>query len=593
MGSVPILLALALLAPGVCAAQSASQRLERLAAEATERWLDLFPVSETFSRGAGRRQDRFELIYSEEHRSRQRVHHRWVLGELERIPMAELGASEKLTHALLAYRARDSLEWLAHPFHQHRAFIHLNAGLAFAWVQVVNRQPLRSEADYRAWMRRLERYPAFLQDVQRVMREGMAAKITTPRVIVERTLAQLEALAPDDMGQSALWNPMARFPDAIDGDARGRLEADYRKLLGEQIFPAIRRLAAFVREEYLPQARTSDGFGGMPGGERMYRFAVRQETTTDLTPEDIHALGLKEVKRIQASYLAAARQAGFDGRIGEFRSWLRERPSNYPFTSPEQVIAYLNRIHARIEPQLPKLFSRMPKARFEIQLTDPAIAASAPAQYYAPTDDGRPGMFAMPVSDAQQVSIFGLPALLAHEGMPGHHFEIGFRLENPVPEFRRRSSFTAFSEGWALYAESLGHEIGLYQEPFELMGRYSYELLRAGRLVVDTGLHAKGWTREQAMRYLVEECGATPVGAHNEVLRYMVLPGQALAYKIGELAILELRAKAEKRRGARFDIRAFHHAVLGEGPLPLAMLRQRVEAWIDAQGGPNAIHETR
>jgi uncharacterized protein (DUF885 family) len=569
------ILVLALLAPGLCAAQPASQRLERLAAEATERWLDLFPVSEAFSRGAGPRQDRFERVYSAEHRERQRAYHHWVLREVEGIASSELNASEKLTHALLAYRARDSLESLALPLHQHSAFIHIGNGLAFGWVRLANRQPLRSEADFRAWMRRLARYPAHLEDVQRVMRDGMAAKITVPRVVAERTLAQLEALAPEDTAKSALWNPVTRLPAAP--------EADYRQLLGEEIFPAIRKLAAFVRNEYLPQARKSDGFGALPGGERMYRYAVRHETTTDLTPHEIHELGLNEVKRIQARFLAAGRQAGFHGRPGEFRAWLRERPSNYPFQSPDEVIAYLKRIHARIEPQLPKLFARMPKARFEIQLTDPALAASAPAQYYSPTDDGGAGIFAMPVTDARQVSTFGLAALLAHEGMPGHHFEIGFRLENPLPEFRRRGSYTAYSEGWGLYAESLGHELGLYQEPLELMGRYSYELFRAGRLVVDTGLHAKGWTREQAIRYLVEECGSSQAGATNEVLRYMVLPGQALAYKIGELAILELRAKAEKRLGPGFDIRAFHQAVLEEGPLPLSMLRQRVEAWIDAQ----------
>ena len=569
------ILVLALLAPGICAAQPASQKLERLAAEATERWLDLFPVSEAFSRGAGPRQDRFELVYSAEHRERQRAHHQWVLREVEGIPASELNSSEKLTHALLAYRARESLEALSFPFHQHDAFIHIGSGIAFGWVRLANRQPLRSEADFRAWMQRLARYPAHLENVQRVMREGMAAKITVPQVIAERTAAQLEALATEDVTKSALWNPATRFPAAP--------EADYRKLLGEEIFPAIRKLAAFVRNEYVPQARKSDGFGALPGGERMYRYAVRHETTTDRTPQEIHELGLKEVKRIQARFLAAGRQAGFQGRPSEFRAWLRERPSNYPFKSPDEVIAHLKRIHARIEPQLPKLFARMPKARFEIQLTDPALAASAPAQYYSPTDDGGPGIFAMPVTNARQVSTFGLAALLAHEGMPGHHFEIGFRLENPVPEFRRRGSFTAYSEGWGLYAESLGHELGLYEEPLELMGRYSYELFRAGRLVVDTGLHAKGWTREQAVRYLVEECASPQAGATNEVMRYMVLPGQALAYKIGELTLLELRADAEKRLGGRFDIRAFHQAVLEEGPLPLGMLRQRVEAWIDAQ----------
>ena len=595
MGSVPIfaIFVLALLAPGLCAAQAAeqraSQRLERLAAESYERGLDLFPVGEIFSRGAGPRQDRLELTLADEHRERQRAHHRWILAELQGIPPGELGPSEKLTHELLAWRARDSLEWLAHPFHQHSAFTHLDGGIAFGLVRVVGTQPFRNEADYGAWHRRLQRYPAFLESVERVMREGAATGVTTPRVITERALSQLEALAPDDMTKSTLWKPIAQLPSSIDAAARSRIETDYRRLLAAEMFPAIRRLAAFVRNDYLPKARTSDGFGALPNGEAMYRFASRSTTTVDLTAEEIHNLGLREVKRVQAAFLATAAKAGFAGGMSEVRGWLHGKPESYPFTSADQVIEHLNRINARIVPRLPKLFGRLPNARFEIRLTDPAIAASTPAQYYAPTDDGRPGIFAMPVVNPRQVAAFSLPALLAHEGMPGHHFEIGIKLENKVPEFRRRLSFVAFGEGWALYAESLGQELGLYEEPLALLGRYSFELFRAGRLVVDTGLHAKGWTREQAIRYLVEECGLTEGGATAEVLRYMVWPGQALGYKIGELEILELRAKAEKRLGARFDLRAFHDAVLEEGPLPLSMLRQRIEGWIDEQGKKRSL----
>ncbi len=457
------------------------------------------------------------------------------------------------------------------PFYQHSAFIHLNGGLTFGLVQVVNRQPMRNEADYRAWFRRLQRYGPSSTTSDGVMREGAAAGITTPRVIVERSLTQLDALAPDDITKSSLWRPMTRFPASIDAATRASLEADYRKLLADEVFPAIRRLSAYVRNDYLPKARTTDGFGALPGGDRMYRFAVRYETTTDLTPDEIHELGLKEVKRIQASYLAAAREGGLQ-RHDERRAarWLRDDPKHYPFTTGEQVIEHLNRIHARIVPQLPKLFGRHAEGRVRDPAHRPAHRGQAPAQYYSPTDDGRPGIFYdAGASIRGESSSVDLAALLAHEGMPGHHFEIGIKLENKVPEFRRRLWVNAFGEGWALYAESLGHELGLYDNPLDLLGRYSIELFRAGRLVVDTGLHAKGWTREQAIRYLVEECGRPKAGRPGEVLRYMVWPGQALGYKIGELTILDLRAKAEQRLGARFDIRAFHDAVLAEGHLPI------------------------
>ena len=572
----------ALLVASVCAAQTPSQRLERLAAEQQERILDLFPVGEIFSRGAGPRQDRVELTLSAEHRERQRAFQRWVLKELEGIALAELGPSERITHELLAWRASSALEWLETPGYQHSAFIHLNGGLAFGLVQVVNRQPMRNEADYRAWFRRLQRYVPFIDDVARVMREGLAARITTPRVIAERSLEQLEALAAPDMTTSSLWKPMRSFPASIDAPTRAALEAQYRQLLSDEVFPALRRLAAYARNEYIPKARTTDGYGALPGGERMYRLAVRWETTTDLTPEAIHELGLKEVKRIQASYLAAARKAGIEGTVAEVGGALRDDPKYHPFSTGEQVIQHLYAIHARIVPQLPKLFSRMPKARFEIQLSDPTLAASAPAQYYWPSDDGRPGIFYMPVPDPRRVSMVSLAALQAHEGMPGHHFE-SIKLEMKAPEFRRRLQINAFTEGWGLYAESLGHELGLYENPIDLLGRYSMELFRACRLVVDTGLHAKGWPREKAITYMVDQCGSMHGGATAEVLRYMVWPGQALSYKIGELTILELRAKAQSRLGPRFDIRAFHDAILEEGSLPLAMLKSRMEAWIVAQ----------
>jgi uncharacterized protein (DUF885 family) len=566
-----------LLVPALAAAQSASERLEQLAAQAYERGLDLFPFGETFGRGAGPRQDRLELTMTEAHRERQRAHHRWILKELETIAPAELGESERITRELLALGARRALESLGHPLHRHFTFIHLNGGVAFDLLQLAIRQPFRDEADVRAWFRRLQRYPALFQAAEQTMREGMAAGITTPRVLAERALAQLEALAPDEAEKSSLWKPILRFP---------ALQEEYRGILEGDLLPATRALAAFVRQEYLPAARTTDGFGALPNGERMYRLMVRYGASIDVEPDAVHELGLREVARIRPLFLAAGERAGFRGPMRELRSWLVETPANYPFTTPEQVIAHLEAIHARIVPQLPKLFSRLPKARFEIRPTDPAIAASAPAQYYTPAEDGsRPGIFAMPIVDPRRVSVFGLAALLAHEGMPGHHLETGIKLENKVPEFRRRARHNAFGEGWALYAEALGEELGLYAAPIDLMGRYSYELFRACRLVVDTGLHAKGWRRQRAIAYLVEECGSSRGGATNEVLRYMAWPGQALGYKIGELTILELRREAEKRLGARFDLRAFHDAVLGEGHMPLSMLRERLRAWIAAREG--------
>lgn len=573
-------------------AATASERLAQLAEEARNRWLDLSPVSETMSSGAGPRQDRLEILFTDEHRERQRAHNRWVLKELDGIASGTLSASEKITHQMLEYQSREGLAWQSFPFHQHYLFIQLNGGAANNLINLVGRQPFRHDADYQAWLRRLQKYPALLDAAQRVMREGVAAKITTPRVLVERALTQLESLAPDmgDIARSSLWKPVLHYPAAMDAAARTRFEADYRKLLADEVLPAIRRLATFVRNDYLPHARVSDGINALPQGAAMYRLAARSATTTEMTPDEIHALGLREVARIQAEFLAAGARVGFKGPMADFQRWLRETPSNYPFTAPDQVIAHLYRIHERIVPQLPKLFGKFPKARFEIRLTDPALAASTPAQWYPPSDDGtRPGAFMMPVVNPRNVSTFGLEALLAHEGMPGHHFDGGIKLEAEIPDFRRKTFMTAFGEGWGLYAERLGHEIGLYDEPMALLGRYSYELFRACRLVVDTGLHAKDWPRQRAIQYLVNECASTPAGATTEVLRYMAWPGQALGYKIGEITIVDLRAEAEKRLGARFDVRAFHDALLAQGHMPLSLLQARMRAWLDEQEKLNKI----
>jgi uncharacterized protein (DUF885 family) len=302
------------------AADTPSQRLSRLAVEARERWLDLSPLSETFGAGAGPRQDRLELTFTEAHRERVREHNRWVLHELDAIPFDALPSSEKLTHQLLAYQSREGLEWQSFPLHRHYLFIQIDGGVPSTLIKLVDRQPFRNTADYEAWLRRVQRFPRYLDGVADVLRDGIASNITVPRVIVERTLTQLESLAPDinDIAKSALWKPV-QFPAGMDTESRARFEAAYRKLLAEDMLPALRRLAAFVRADYLPRARTSDGIGVLPQGAAMYRLAVKSNTTTDLSPDEIHALGLREVERIQTQFLAAGARAGFKGPINDFQ----------------------------------------------------------------------------------------------------------------------------------------------------------------------------------------------------------------------------------------------------------------------------------
>jgi uncharacterized protein (DUF885 family) len=555
---------------------SPAEQLHRLAAQSYSRYLDLFPNEETLNIGAGPRMDRLEDYVSVEHEQRQRAHHRRVLRQVRAIPLKGLSETDRVTRELLELQARWALERLEFPLAAHAMLTPLDGGLAADLVQLATRQPFRSEKDLRAWMRRLAKYPQLLAAARKRLEAAMERGITTPRVLVERSLAQWDRIATDEARASSLWAPASRFP--------GAAQRDYERLLSQSVLPAMRDFARFVREEYLPRARTTASISALPDGERLYRMLVRQSTTTDLTPEQIHALGLAEVKRIQLQVMLAAGQVGFKGELADLRTWLRTDPDNFPFRTPDDVLAYLRGIHARIVPQLPRLFSKLPKTPLEIRLTDPAIAASMPAQWHPPSADGtRPGVFMMPVVDAREVSRVTLTSLLAHEGMPGHHLEGSLAREMRLPAFRRDLWINAYGEGWALYAESLGHEMGLYEETVPLLGRYLDELFRAARLVADTGLHAKGWTRDPAIDFMKTQGGLSERGAANEVLRYMAWPGQALGYKIGEITIRDLRSEAERRFGPRFDLREFHRRVLGQGQVPLELLKRRIRGWLEGR----------
>jgi uncharacterized protein (DUF885 family) len=558
---------------GLASAQSPQERLRGLAQSSYSRYLDLFPQEETLAIGAGPRMARLEATFSAEHEQRQRRHHRRVLAELAAIPAQGLGETDRVTRELLGEQARWALERLDFPLAEHALLIPLDGGLAADLVQLMTRQPFRDEADDRAWIRRMGRYPKLLAAARRRLQAGIAHGVTTPRVLVERALDQWARIATDEARASALWTPAARFPEG--------LRDEYERLLASRVLPAMRDFVQFVREDYLPRARTTDGLAGIPEGERIYRMLVRQQTTTSLTPDAIHELGLAEVKRIQLQVMLAANQAGYKGELRDLRTWLRTDPANFPFKEPGEVLDYLRAIHARIVPALPRLFRRLPRMPLEIRLTDPAIAASMPAQWLPPSADGtRPGIFAMPVVDAREVSIVTLTSLLAHEGMPGHHLEGALARELKLPAFRRDLWINAYGEGWALYAESLGHEMGLYDEPIPLVGRYLDELYRAARLVADTGIHAKGWTRARAIEFMMEEAALSERGATSEVLRYMAWPAQALGYKVGEITLRDLRSEAERALGERFDLREFHQRVLAQGQVPLGLLRERIRAWI-------------
>jgi uncharacterized protein (DUF885 family) len=444
-------------------------------------------------------------------------------------------------------------------------------------------QPFKTTKDYDDWLKRLTLAVPVLDGTVANMRDGLKAGVTQPRAVMDKVLPQLTALAVTDPEQSLFWGPIKNFPEAVPAAERVRITAAMRKLLAERVLPAYGRLLAFVRDEYTPKARISTAWSALPDGKAWYAHRVRQSTTLPLSPDEIHDIGLKEVARILGEMDAVRKQVGFEGDLKAFFKHLNEDPRYY-FTQPEDLLNGYRELQKKINALTPTLFDIQPKADYEVREVEAFRAESAAgASYQSPSADGsRPGVFYVNTFNLKAQPIFGMETLSLHEASPGHHFQIAIAQEDQdLPKFRRHGSFyVAYVEGWALYAESLGKELGLFTDPYQWYGRLADEQLRAMRLVVDTGLHHKGWTREQAIKYMLDNSSMAESDVVSEVERYIVWPGQALGYKIGQLEITKLRAEAEQALGERFDIKGFHRVVLTAGQVPLPVLRELVMAWV-------------
>lgn len=444
-------------------------------------------------------------------------------------------------------------------------------------------QPFRTTKDYDDWLKRLTLAVPILDGTVANMREGVKAGVTQPRAVMEKVLPQLQALAVSDPEKSLFWGPIKNFPDAVPAADRERITAQMRQLLTTRVLPAYARLLAFVRDEYTPKARASTAWSALPDGKAWYAWRVRQSTTVALTPDEIHEIGLKEVARILGEMEGVRKQVGFTGDLKAFFKHLQDDPKFY-FTKPEDLLAGYRDLQKKINGLTPKLFDIQPKADYEVREVEAFRAESAAgASYQSPSSDGsRPGVFYVNTFNLKAQPIFGMETLSLHEASPGHHFQVSIAQEDQnLPKFRRYGSFyVAYVEGWALYAESLGKELGLFTDPYQWYGRLSDEQLRAMRLVVDTGLHHKGWTREQAIKYMLDNSSMAESDVVSEVERYIVWPGQALGYKIGQLEMTKLRAEAEQALGAKFDIKGFHRVVLTAGQVPLPVLRELVQQWV-------------
>lgn len=443
-------------------------------------------------------------------------------------------------------------------------------------------QPFETVEDYENWLKRLDGFVIWLQTAEERMKEGASIRYILPSALILKVLPQLKAMTNKNIDQHLFYTPVKNFPKSFSQEDKDRLEQAYSNMLKERLIPAFISLHDYVSTDYLQAGRNSSGIDGIPNGDQFYQFAIKRYTTTNLSAKEIHQIGLDEVARILSEMEMVKQEVGFKGGIIAFFDHVRDNKKLMPFTTPEQVLENFNSIHNRMKPKLKAYFSEEPKTGFVVKRTEPFREASASAEYnLGSLKDNRPGVFYVPIPDASQYNTYSDESLFLHEAIPGHHYQIALSQENDsLPKFRKILWYSAYGEGWALYAESLGKELGLYQDPYQYFGNLSSEMHRAIRLVVDTGLHAMGWTREQAIQYSLENEAEPKASIISEIERYMANPGQALSYKIGQLKIMELRNRAEQALGKAFDIKEFHHIVLQTGCIPLAILEEQINQWI-------------
>lgn len=472
-----------------------------------------------------------------------------------------------------------------HEFEHHGYLLPITnrEGFHVSFADLPKQTPLDTEEDYANYIARLNAFKAYADQHITLLREAVKQGFTLPAVVLRGFEKPITAHIVDDSTQSVLYAPFRNFPERISEADRKRLADAGAKAIETNVVPAYREFLRFMTDEYVPKARTTIGAAALPGGRAFYQHRVRQFTTLDLAPEAVHETGLAEVKRIRAEMDEAIRATGFQGDFKAFVAHLRTDPKFYAET-PEQLLKEVSFVLKKMDGQLPKLFKRLPRVPYGIREVPEYIAPLTTTAYYMPSagDGTRAGFYYVNTYDLKSRPFYEIEALSLHEAVPGHHLQIALQQElDDLPPFRRFAGFTAFVEGWGLYSERLGLETGFYTDPYQNFGRLSYEMWRACRLVVDTGMHYLGWTREQAIDFMAENSAMTMLNITNEVDRYIAWPGQALAYKTGELKIRQLRAEAEAKLGDRFDVREFHDVVLKDGAVPLEVLEQNVRAYIE------------
>jgi uncharacterized protein (DUF885 family) len=568
---------------GVAAADAAT-RLRALFDADWERQLAENPIMASFL-GDRRYNDRLG-DFSAQARVREQAATRASLATLLAIDPAALSPDDQLNHAI--YRRQLETEIAGYAFRSDLMLVDQRGGPHLLAVNLAPALRFENAEDYADWIARLRAYgPAMDQMIER-LREGLATGWVPPKAVLSRVPAQIAAQRVAKPEESSFYAPFRTMNPALPADEQSRLRAEGRAAVADVVLPALQRFEAFFNGDYLPGAPASVATGDLPDGRAYYDHLARHYTTTDLSAEQIHRIGLEEVARIRAEMEKLKDEVGFQGDLPAFFTHLRTAPEFF-HSDPQALLAEYRALSRRIDPELVKVFGTLPRTPYGVI---PIPAETAPdtttAYYQRPSGDGlRAGYYYVNLYKPESRPRWEMMALSLHEAVPGHHLQISLAQEMPdQPMFRRQGGFTAFIEGWGLYAERLGYDMGLYDDPYDRMGQLAYDMWRAVRLVVDTGLHSKGWSRQQAIDYFAANAPKSELDIANEVDRYISTPGQALAYKIGQLKLSELRARAESVLGDQFDLRAFHDALLAGGALPLSVLEQRMDTWIATQGGP-------
>lgn len=568
--------------PAVEVAKTENQKLNELVETYFDESLAFSPVSGTYV-GASQFNNQWTPVLTAENRKAYFDFIKQYQAKLEQIDSAQLTGQDLLSFEIFERDLKLTLESEQFPSYlipidqmagEHNTFASLGSGKSA--------QAFTTKSEFDAFRARANSFVAWLESVEKNMREGVKQNVVLPKVLAKKLLPQFKAHAVSEHVESVFWMPVANMPSTISADDKVKIEAEYTAMINTVLVPAYAKMAAFLENEYIPAASEKVGYANLPNGKAWYEYLIKQHTTLALDADEIHEIGLKEVERILNEMKGVKEAVGFEGDLAAFFVHLRDSDEFY-YDTPEALIAAYEEVKKKIDARVPKLFNIAPKADYIVKPVEAFRAASAAgASYQAPAPDGsRPGVFYINTHNLKAQPKFLLETLSIHEAAPGHHFQIALKQEvEGLPRFRKFGGYTVFAEGWALYAESLGKDLGLFTDPYMWYGRLVDEQLRAMRLVLDTGFHAKGWTREQGIAYMKANSSMAESDIISEVERYIGWPGQALSYKLGEFKIRELRDKAQSALGEKFDIKEFHTQILIDGALPMPILESKIDKWI-------------